>query len=98
MTALALRIDGDDALYRESLAATLILKAYLHAVGSKLGRGGEVTFEIPAGPEVAVYERALGFRKARTPKGYRSTDVYLSQQPFSPSPPNPGSGTTRRPR
>lgn len=87
ITALALRTDGDDTLYRESLAATLVLKAYLHALGSKLGRGAEIVFEVPPGPQVAVYERALGFRKARTPKGYRSTDVYLSQRPFSTAPP-----------
>ncbi len=81
-TAFAFRVDGDDTLYRESLASALVIKAYLHVLGKKERRGGEIGYEAGDATEIEVAIGVLGFRRAAMPKGYRPGGTYLGQDPF----------------
>jgi len=81
-TAFAFRTDGDDTLYRESLASVILIKGYLHVIGDKDGRGTDIGYDAGGALEIQVATQALGFRRAAVPKGFRPGGSYLSQGPF----------------
>jgi hypothetical protein len=88
ITMIGLRIElGEDAdLRRRTLAGAYLIKQYLHAVASTLGRPCDLYVDLsPKSGQAAATE--LGFRPARRIPGLRVAGVLMSQAPLLSAPP-----------
>jgi hypothetical protein len=80
LTAIGIRIDGDQELQAQSRAAAAILKQYAHEIARRTGRGDHV--DIDASPTAADDLARLGFRKAPNVRGLRVAGLHLRQGPL----------------
>jgi hypothetical protein len=81
LTAVAARTDP--AWAELSHGCVVILKAYLHELGSKLGRPEQVGCFAPTALIAERYARLYGFRRARVPSAWKTSgQYYLEQLPF----------------
>jgi hypothetical protein len=81
LTAVATRTDP--AWVEISQGCVAILTAYLHELGSKLGRPDQVGYFAPTALIAETYTRLYGFRRAPVPFAWKTSGrYYLERPPF----------------
>lgn len=79
LTAVAAR--SDPAWVELSHGCVVILKAFLHELGSKLGRPEQVGYFAPTALIAERSARLYGFRRARVPSAWKTAGQYYLEQP-----------------